>query len=106
LLKIVAFLDDNDRRAKDLLDIRSMLASYEEDSERIFSDEVLDAKLADFSLANAFLLGMDLRILRPHGKDSALREWGLHLASRGGAGFTSSVAAGELSLGAAEPRQQ
>jgi transposase len=23
-------------------------------------------------------------ILRPHGKDSALREWGLHLASRGG----------------------
>ena len=23
-------------------------------------------------------------ILRPHGKDSPLREWGLHLASRGG----------------------
>jgi predicted nucleotidyltransferase len=63
LLKIVAFLDDQNRRAKDLLDIRSMLLSYEEDSERIFSDAVLDAKLADFSLANAFLLGMDLRSL-------------------------------------------
>lgn len=63
LLKIVAFLDDQNRRAKDLLDIRSMLSSYEEDRERIFSDVVLDAKLADFSLANAFLLGMDLRSL-------------------------------------------
>ncbi len=63
LLKIVAFLDDQHRRAKDLLDIRSMLSSYAEDSERIFSDGVLDAKLADFSLANALLLGMDLRSL-------------------------------------------
>jgi len=53
LLKIVAFLDDQQRRAKDLLDIRSMLFLYEEDSERIFSDVVLDAKLADFSLAKA-----------------------------------------------------
>ena len=40
-----------------------MLSSYEEASERIFSDVVLDAKLADFSLANAFLIGMDLRSL-------------------------------------------
>jgi predicted nucleotidyltransferase len=63
LLKIVAFLDDQHRRAKDLLDIRSMLSLYEEDSQRIFSDAVLDAKLADFGLANAFLLGMDLRSL-------------------------------------------
>lgn len=23
-------------------------------------------------------------ILRPHGKDSSLRQWGLHLASKGG----------------------
>jgi hypothetical protein len=23
-------------------------------------------------------------ILRPHGRDSALRQWGLHLAARGG----------------------
>jgi hypothetical protein len=63
LLKIVAFLDDQQRRAKDLLDIRSMLFLYEEDSERIFSDVVLDANLTDFSLANAFLVGIDLRSL-------------------------------------------
>ena len=63
LLKIVAFLDDQQRRAKDLLDIRSILSLYEEDSERIFSDEVLDAQLADWSLANAFLMGIDLRSL-------------------------------------------
>jgi predicted nucleotidyltransferase len=63
LLKIVAFLDDQHRRAKDLLDIRSMLSSHEENSERIFSDVVLDAELPDVSLANAFLLGMDLRSL-------------------------------------------
>jgi predicted nucleotidyltransferase len=63
LLKIVAFLDDQQGRAKDLLDIRSMLFLYEEDSERIFSDVVLDAKLADFALASAFLVGIDLRSL-------------------------------------------
>ena len=63
LLKIVAFLDDQQRRAKDLLDIRSIFSSYEEDSERIFSDEVLDATLADWSFANAFLMGIDLRSL-------------------------------------------
>lgn len=40
-----------------------MLFLYEEDSERIFSDVVLDANLTDFSLANAFLLGIDLRSL-------------------------------------------
>jgi predicted nucleotidyltransferase len=50
-------------RAKDPLDIRSMLSSYEEDGERIFPDVVLDAKLADFSLANAFLIGLGLRAL-------------------------------------------
>jgi hypothetical protein len=27
---------------------------------------------------------MDNHILRPHGRDSALRQWGLHLAARGG----------------------
>ena len=63
LLKIVAFLDDQQRRAKDLLDIRSIFSSYEENSERIFSDEVLDATLADWSFANVFLMGIDLRSL-------------------------------------------
>jgi predicted nucleotidyltransferase len=60
LLKIVAFMDDQNRRTKDLLDIRSLMSRYETDSERLFSDAVLDAKLEDFSLASAFLLGLDL----------------------------------------------
>ena len=63
LLKIVAFLDDQQRRAKDLLDIRSILELYEDNSERIFSDVVLDAGLTDVGLANAFLLGIDLHAL-------------------------------------------
>lgn len=50
LIKIVAFSD-----------IRSLMSRYEADSDRLFSDAVLDAKLSDFSLANAYLLGLDLR---------------------------------------------
>lgn len=61
LLKIVAFLDDQASRAKDLFDIRALLSKYEADSDRVFSDAVLDAQLSDFSLANAYLLGLDLR---------------------------------------------
>ena len=38
LLKIVAFMDDQQRRAKDLGDIRGLLVQYEADSGRIFSD--------------------------------------------------------------------
>src|SRR6266404_2278124 len=63
LLKIVAYLDDPTRREKDLSDIRSMLALYETESDRVFSDAVLDANLGDVSLASAFLLGADLRRL-------------------------------------------
>ncbi len=60
LLKIVAFMDDQNRRAKDLIDIRSLMKRYETDGGRLFSDVVLDAKLGDFDMANAFLLGFDL----------------------------------------------
>ena len=63
LLKIVAFMDDPQRRVKDLDDIRGLLTQYEADSERLFSDVVIDAGLADFGLATAFLLGIDLRVL-------------------------------------------
>ncbi len=42
------------------MDIRCIVAHYEEDSDRLFHATVFDARLADFSLANAFLLGMDL----------------------------------------------
>jgi predicted nucleotidyltransferase len=60
LLKIVAFLDRPYERQRDLDDLRGILSQYEEGSERLFSDEVQAASLADFSLANAFLLGVDL----------------------------------------------
>ncbi len=63
LLKIVAFMDDPQRRVKDLDDIRGLLTQYEADSERVFSDVVIDAGLADFGLVPAFLLGIDLRAL-------------------------------------------
>jgi predicted nucleotidyltransferase len=63
LLKVVAFMDDPQRRVKDLDDIRGLLAQYEADSERLFSDVVVEAALEDYGLAPAFLLGFDLRAL-------------------------------------------
>jgi predicted nucleotidyltransferase len=63
LLKIVAYMDDPQRRAKDLEDIRGLLVEYEADSERIFSDVVLEVGLEDVGLAPAFLIGLDLRAL-------------------------------------------
>lgn len=63
LLKIIAYTEDPHRRAKDLDDIRLVLRRYEADSDRLFSDAVFDAELPDFSEANAFLLGCDLRSL-------------------------------------------
>jgi predicted nucleotidyltransferase len=63
LLKIVAFQDDPNRRAKDLPDIRSLLQRYKEDSDLLFGDEIIEADLSDFSLAPAFLMGMHLRQL-------------------------------------------
>ena len=63
LLKIIAWVDDPYRRAKDLQDIRIVLRCYEQDSDRLFSDAVFDAELLDFEFANAFLLGLDMRAL-------------------------------------------
>ena len=60
LVKIVAYMDAPYRRAKDVRDIRLMLRRYLHDSDELFSDEVFDAELPDFSLANAFLLGRDV----------------------------------------------
>jgi predicted nucleotidyltransferase len=66
LLKVVAFLDDPHRRAKDLEDIHGLLRFYERDSERIFSDAVFDAQLSDVEFVPAFLLGADsARLFRP-----------------------------------------
>ena len=63
LLKIIAWVDDAYRRAKDLQDIRIVLRRYEQESDRLFSDAVFDAELPDFEFANAFLLGLDMRAL-------------------------------------------
>ena len=63
LLKIIAWVDDPYRRAKDLQDIRIVLRRYEQESDRLFSDAVFDAELPDFECANAFLLGIDMRAL-------------------------------------------
>jgi predicted nucleotidyltransferase len=60
LLKIVAFMDDHYRREKDLSDIRSVLALYQADDERVYSDAVLEARLEDIDLASAYLIGWDL----------------------------------------------
>jgi predicted nucleotidyltransferase len=62
VLKIIAFMDDTTRRAKDLAHVRALLSKYEADSDRIFSDAIADAGL-EYDLANAFLLGRDLRVL-------------------------------------------
>jgi predicted nucleotidyltransferase len=63
LLKIIAWVDDPYRRAKDLQDIRIVLRRYEQEGDRLFSDAVFDAELPDFEFANAFLLGLDMRVL-------------------------------------------
>lgn len=63
LLKIVAVVDDPQRRAKDLIDIRAMLKLYEADSDRVYSEIAFEAALPDVDLANALLLGLDLRSL-------------------------------------------
>jgi predicted nucleotidyltransferase len=61
LLKIIAYVEDPYRRAKDLQDIRFVLGRYEREGDRLFADAVFDAQLPDFEFANAFLLGLDMR---------------------------------------------
>ena len=62
LLKVVAYLDDPHRRAKDLEDIHGLLKSYERESDRMFSDAVFAAELPDVEFVPAFLLGTDLAL--------------------------------------------
>ncbi|HXU40501.1 MAG TPA: hypothetical protein VN937_29360 [Blastocatellia bacterium] len=54
LLKIIAFVDDPQRRGKDLPHIRALLSRYEGDSDRVFTEPHPGL---DYSLASAFLLG-------------------------------------------------
>jgi predicted nucleotidyltransferase len=55
--------------------IRTLLSKYEADSDRIFSDAVLDAKLSDFSLASAYLLGLDLRSICTEEESGTVRKF-------------------------------
>jgi predicted nucleotidyltransferase len=73
LLKIAAYLDDPQRRAKDLIDLRNLMRQNERDTERIFSDEVFQAELSDIEFAGAFLLGLDLRAIATQ-EDASLVE--------------------------------
>jgi predicted nucleotidyltransferase len=61
LLKVIAFMDDHQRRRKDLSDIRALLSQYEAGSDRIFIEAI--GEVSDYSVASAFLLGRDLRAL-------------------------------------------
>jgi len=63
LLKIVAYMDDQQRRRKDLDDLRFLFQKYEATSDRIFSDEIFVADLEDIGDASAFLLGTDIGVL-------------------------------------------
>lgn len=60
LLKIVAHLDDPQRRSRDLADLKMLFGKYEAQTDRIFDDEVFDADLEDIEFASAFLLGLDV----------------------------------------------
>ncbi|HEV2690680.1 MAG TPA: nucleotidyl transferase AbiEii/AbiGii toxin family protein [Bryobacteraceae bacterium] len=60
LLKIIAFMDDQHGRKKDLLDVTELFRCYEAASDRIFGDEVFAAELEDIAYSNALLLGMDV----------------------------------------------
>jgi len=80
LLKVVAYLDDPHRRAKDLDDIHGLLKSYERESDRTFSDAVFAAGLPDVEFVPAFLLGTDVALVcRP--EERAIIERFLNAAS-------------------------
>ncbi len=82
LLKIVAYTEDPYRRAKDLDDIRLVFGRYEEESDRLFSVAVFAAELPDFSEANAFLLGLDLRGMATNEDAKCIERFLVHFLSR------------------------
>jgi len=60
LLKTIAWMDDPDKRDKDLDDIVFMLTNYlSEFDERKFTSAIMDNNI-NFEMATAFILGMDL----------------------------------------------
>ncbi|MFN7932410.1 MAG: hypothetical protein U0R19_03735 [Bryobacteraceae bacterium] len=83
LLKIIAFMEDQQRRRKDLDDLRILFSTYEASSDRIFSDEVFAANLEDIGDASAFLLGMDIRVFASNDEAAIVRHFldSLHVPS-------------------------
>jgi predicted nucleotidyltransferase len=75
LLKMIAYMEDPYRRAKDLQDIRLILSRYEQGSDRLFSDAVFDARLPDFAFTGAFLLGIDMSDLVPRNERRYVEEF-------------------------------
>jgi len=73
LLKLIAYMDDPQRRRKDLSDIRALLSKYEAGSDRIFTDAV--GEVSEYNLASAFLLGRDLRSLCTQEELARVREF-------------------------------
>ena len=73
LLKIVAYLENPYRRAKDGRHIAILLESYAS-RDRRFSDEVVKAGIS-FAHTGAFLLGFDLRALCDESEAAALRNF-------------------------------
>ena len=75
LLKVIAYLDDPYRRAKDILDLKALFNKYDAHSDRIFSDELFDAKLQDSNQASAYLLGLDLGLIATDSDRKLLQEF-------------------------------
>jgi predicted nucleotidyltransferase len=73
LLKIVAYLENPYRRAKDGTHIAILLESYAS-RDRRFSDEVVKAGIS-YAQAGAFLLGLDLRALCNEREAAAVRNF-------------------------------
>lgn len=75
LLKIVAYMDDRQRRRKDLDDLRVLFRRYEATADRIFSDEVFAAELEDIEDASAFLLGTDIGVFAADDEATIVRRF-------------------------------
>lgn len=59
-LKLHAFMERPQARARDLGDLAAIMRVYERSSERIYADACYEAGLADVELHSAFLLGLDM----------------------------------------------
>jgi predicted nucleotidyltransferase len=62
LLKMAAYMDSPYERQKDLQDVAVILARYEPEDSRRFSDEVIEARL-DYEAVGAYCMGQDLQRL-------------------------------------------